>query len=127
MLTLGGGLQGAAIELCSGPDRLGSDGAACSNATLVLDAWDGAVQFKLPAASTASRSAAKPHTFRACVHGACFDWRSLNAPALWWAQGDASRNGTAIATAGAGWLKVYGRSLGFDAAGDVPDSVDGSD
>ena len=77
-----GGLQGAAIELCSSPGGLGSEGAECSNATLVLDAWDGAVKFKLPSAGTTSPSAAKPHTFRACVHDACSGWRSLNAPAL---------------------------------------------
>eukprot|EP01048_Picozoa_sp_COSAG05_P009785 COSAG05_NODE_824_length_7108_cov_616.375375_5_plen_862_part_00 len=115
VLALGGGLLGATIELC-GAAAGSSDPSSCSNATMVLDAWDGAVKFRLPAAGTGP--GATPHTFRACARGTCSDWRSLNAPALWWAQGDASTNGTAIATTGsAGWLKVYGRSLGFDVAG----------
>jgi hypothetical protein len=46
----------------------------------------------------------------------CSPYYTLNAPSLWWAQGDGSANGTAVATPG-GWLRLYGRSLGWTADG----------
>ena len=123
VLALGGGLTNTSIELCSLSSSSNTSTLDdCSNATKVLDSWDGAVTFYLP---LRNKQHTTSHKFRACTsHTSCSNWRSLNVPVVWWAQGDASSAGqTTTATANSGWLKVYGRSLGFNLDGECMPST----
>lgn len=118
VLALGGGLAGATIELCSASLADGGLGD-CSNTTKVLSSWAGAVTFQLPGPAGSS----VPYKFRACIGKSCSIFLTLNVPVVWWAQGDASFGAGATATQGSGWLKVYGRSLGFDTNGQCSPST----
>ena len=103
VMAMGGGLAGATVQLTDA-----SGGALAP--PRVLGSWDGSVKFALPAAG-----ATAAFRFRACTgKTACSGWRTVNAPDIMWAVGDASANATAVTTQG-GWLKLYGRSLGFTA------------
>ena len=108
VMAMGGGLADATVEL-----EAGGSGAAVASPQ-VLSSWDGSLQFLLPEAGPTAA-----YRFRACAAGAttaCSGWRTVNAPDVMWAVGDSSANATAVATPG-GWLKAYGRSLGFTAGG----------
>ena len=99
------------------------DGAEnCSTAT-ILNSSETSLQFVLPPASDAGDNGApRKRVFQICNPYAaggqpCSVYYSLNLPSLWWAQGDSSSEESAVATAG-GWLRLYGRSLGWTPAGD---------
>ena len=105
VMAMGGGLAGATVQLTD------ASGGALAPPS-VLSTWDGSVKFGLPAAG-----ATAAFRFRACTgKTACSGWRTVNVPDIMWAVGDASANATAVATQG-GWLKLYGRSLGFTGGG----------
>ena len=121
VMAMGGSLANATVELVP----LGTDGAAAAAtvspppaAARVVGSWDGSIQFLLPGPGGPTRA----YRFRACSgaggppNAACSGWRTVNVPDVMWAVGDASANATAVVTQG-GWLKVYGRSLGFTASG----------
>ena len=107
VMAMGSGLDGVSIQLQTATDHV-------SLAPQVLDSWDASVKFVLPASATT-----QAYRFRACAAASrsCCLWRTINTPAVTWAQGDSSASASAVATAGA-WLKVYGRSMGFTARGD---------
>ena len=109
VMAIGGGLADATVEL-----EVAGGGAVVASPQ-VLGSWDGSLQFLLPAAGPTTA-----YRFRACLAGGdtnpCSGWRTVNVPDIMWAVGDSSANATAVATPG-GWLKIYGRSLGFTAAG----------
>ena len=112
VLAMGGGLEGAVIQM--------QDAASGRSlpAPQVLESWDKSVKFALPPAPGSIA-----YRFRACRGGGgsssqavCSGWRSVNSPDITWASGDRSANASSVATAG-GWLKIYGRSLGFTTGG----------
>ena len=106
VMAMGGGLEGATVQL-----QDATSGQPLP-APQVLDSWDASVKFILP-----STPISAAYRFRACSSpAACSGWRSLNSPDITWASGDRSANASSVATAG-GWLKVYGRSLGFTTSG----------
>ncbi len=109
VMAMGGGLADATVELEA------AVGGGAAVAPQVLSSWDGSIQFLLPAAGPTAA-----YRFRACAAasatGGCSGWRTVNVPDIMWAVGDSSANATAVATPG-GWLKVYGRSLGFTGGG----------
>ena len=92
--------------------------------------------FVLPTTASDARTA-RGWWFRACARApsttpgtaaadtTCSGWRSINAPDVWWAQGDASSSGKAVATAG-GWLRVYGRSIGVSSNDGIATTRTGS-
>ena len=125
VLVLGAGLEGCGVTLCH--DKAHTD----CHAAQVLQTSQGSAHFMLPVAgATAARtprgSGAGSYVgvsvgwFRACngVTHACSDWRPLNSPDVWWMQGDESRSVDPVSSRG-GWLKVFGRALGFG-SGCVP-------
>jgi hypothetical protein len=130
VLALGGGLGNTLIHICAGGTQ--SSHSGCLTVTPDRDtSWDGSVKFRLP-----GEPVVQPWSFRACVPsaglseqaaqpaGRCSDWHTINVPALWWAQGDASTSPRPRATADStGWLRVYGRSLGVDGSGSCSPSV----
>jgi hypothetical protein len=114
VMAMGGGLAGVGVQL-----RDAVSGQALP-APQVLDSWDASVKFALPPAPTWRTPATSSiaYQFRACAGPqACSGWRSINSPDITWASGDMSANASTVATVG-GWLKVYGRSLGFTTNGD---------
>lgn len=132
MLVLGGGLSNTLIHICP-ETKVGR--SRCQTVTPERDiSWDGSVKFRLPGAPVMH-----PWSFRACVRSAAFSkeseqigqraalcsaWHTINIPALWWAQGDASTGPKPRATGDStGWLRTYGRSLGVDPSGSCTPSV----
>ena len=114
VLALGSALTGATVTVCHDPAHTADCGAA-----EVLQSSSASIHFVLPAATgrATGAKAAKAAWFRACTTpSACSAWRPVNSPDVWWAQGDQSRNATAVAAAN-GWLRVYGRALGFNGGG----------
>ena len=134
VLALGGGLANTLIYVCAGGSNFGHSN--CETVTPDQGtSWDGSVKFRLP-----GDPVVQPWSFRACVRsaddtdlvlsraaqpaGQCSAWQTINVPALWWAQGDASTGPRPRATAGVtGWLRAYGRSLGVDSSGRCSASV----
>lgn len=115
VLAMGAGLEGASVQLQDAVT------GAPVPAPRVLGSWEASVKFSLPPAPTwrTPTSSSIAYRFRACSaknHGSCSGWRSINSPDITWASGDRSANATAVATP-SGWLKVYGRSLGFTSSG----------
>ena len=91
----------------------------CSTAS-ILNTSESSLQFVLPSAGGNGKP--RRRVFQICNPYAaggqpCSQYYSLNLPSLWWAQGDASSSEQAVATAG-GWLRLYGRSLGWTTAGE---------
>eukprot|EP01050_Picozoa_sp_SAG11_P015237 SAG11_NODE_1953_length_4008_cov_5.134561_4_plen_271_part_00 len=115
VLAMGAGLEGASVQLQDAVT------GAPVPAPRVLGSWEASVKFSLPPAPTwrTPTSSSIAYRFRACSaknHGSCSGWRSINSPDITWASGDRSANASAVATP-SGWLKVYGRSLGFSSSG----------
>ena len=91
----------------------------CSSAT-ILNTSESSLQFVLPPAGDDDKP--RRRVFQICNPYAaggqpCSQYYSLNLPSMWWAQGDASSSEEAVVTAG-GWLRLYGRSLGWTLAGE---------
>ena len=111
VLALGGSLTGASITVCHDLAH-----TSCQPAT-VLRSSEASIHFVLPIAGSVAA------WFRACegavardTGATCSSWRAVNSPDVWWAVGDQSHNASATATSG-GWLRVYGRAIGFSADG----------
>lgn len=132
VLALGGGLNNTLIHICS---KTKSGRSQCQTVIPYRDiSWDGSIKFRLP-----GDPVVLPWSFRACAGSAdnseesereveagalCSAWHTINIPALWWAQGDAS-SGPAPRVTGdsTGWLRAYGRSLGIDSSGSCSPSM----
>eukprot|EP01052_Picozoa_sp_SAG31_P012836 SAG31_NODE_759_length_12288_cov_5.890475_12_plen_420_part_00 len=126
VLALGGSLAGSTVTVCHDMAH-----TSCEPAT-VLRSSEASIHFVLPIADSASAwfqaCAPPPPSEGAATRGtgegaaargtgaACSAWRAVNSPDVWWAVGDQSHNASAIATSG-GWLRVYGRAIGFSADG----------
>ena len=118
VLALGGGLTGAAVTVCHDLAH-----TSCQPAT-VLQSSEASIHFVLPIAGSAAAwfQACSPTSRETAAvehHGtaaACSSWRAVNSPDVWWTVGDESHNASATATPG-GWLRVYGRAIGFSADG----------
>jgi hypothetical protein len=127
-MLLGGGLAthggpvATGVQVCTD-----SPGRGCAAAE-VLDAHPASVKFVVPGFSGhAGAAPATPSALwaRVCrgtsAHSPCSAWFALNAPDVWWLQGDLASTGAsvatttaAVATAGSrGRLKVVGRAIGF--------------
>ena len=103
-------------EHINGPPYTGASN--CSTAK-ILGTSESSLQFVLPGSSG---DAPKKKVFQVCNPYAaggtpCSPFYSLNRPSLWWSQGDQS-SGEAAASSSGGWLRMYGRSLGWTEAGD---------
>ena len=118
VLALGGSLAGSTVTVCHDMAH-----TSCEPAT-VLRSSEASIHFVLPIADSASAwfqvcAPPPPPSEGAATRGtgaACSAWRAVNSPDVWWAVGDQSHNASAIATSG-GWLRVYGRAIGFSADG----------
>ena len=125
MLAIGGSLCAIdTINVCDG-DAARINGPPyenaenCSTAT-ILNTSESSLQFVLPPAEDDDKP--RRRIFQICNPYAaggqpCSQYYSLNLPSMWWAQGDASSSEEAVVTAG-GWLRLYGRSLGWNLAGE---------
>jgi hypothetical protein len=111
-----------------GGQTRGPPSGGCETVSAVTHAAASSLTFVVPGATNSAASATR---FRVCdsvaptsdmpqvaqpatalVTPPCSAWVDVNAPDVWWAQGDASTDTVAKVTPG-GWLRVYGRAIGF--------------
>lgn len=112
------------INVCDGDaekiNNGGGNAENCSSAA-ILNTSETSLQFVLPS-DPGDNGMPRKRVFQICDPYAaggqpCSPYYGLNLPSLWWAQGDGSSSEVAVASAG-GWLRLYGRSLGWTPAGD---------